>query len=189
MFKNILILVFFSVISYSLDAQHMVNWMSMEEAIKQNEIEPKKIVVDIYTDWCGWCKKMEKVTFQEEHISNYLNDNYYAVKFDAEQKQEIIFKGNEYNFVKTSKRGYHELAATFTSGKLSYPTVVFLDENLNVIQAIPGLQDVKTFEMIMRFFGENYYHSVPWQKYIRTYISPYNRGTNSTIETQAVKNH
>lgn len=160
-------------------AQSNVNWMTIEEALAQSKIEKKKIMVDMYTDWCGWCKKMEKATFQEEHIAAYLNENYYPVKFDAEQKEAIEYKDNKYEYVKTSRRGYHELAATFTNGNLSYPTVVFLDENLNIIQAIPGFQNVKTFEMIMTFFSEDHYQNTPWQKYIKMYISPYLRDENN----------
>ena len=156
-------------------AQSKVNWMTIEEALERSQVDKKKIVVDIFTDWCGWCKKMEKATFQEEHIAAYLNENYYAVKFNAEQKEAITYKDKEYEYIKTSKRGYHELAATFTNGKLSYPTVVFLDEDLNIIQPIPGFQDVKTFEMIMTFFAEDHYQSTPWQRYIKMYISPFIR--------------
>ena len=129
-------------------------------------------MVDIYTEWCGWCKKMEKATFQKDYIADYLNTNYYTVKFDAEQKDEIEYKGEIYKYIKTAKRGYHELAAVITGGRLSYPTVVFLDEELNVIQPIPGFQDVKTFEMIMSYFADNHYQDTPWKKYTSNYISP-----------------
>jgi len=164
-----------------------VDWITIEEAIERSKTENKKIVVDIHTEWCTYCIKMEKNTFQEEHISKYLNENFLPVKFDAEQKTDINFQGETYQYVKSFKRGYHELAAHLTNGKLSFPTVVFLDENLNIIQAIAGYQDVKTFEMIMAFYGDDFHHHTPWQKFVRNYISPFRPMIRPGIEIQPAR--
>ena len=61
-----------------------VQWMSFEEAVAKNKLEPKKIFVDVYTDWCGWCKKMDAGTFNNPVVAKYLNEKYYNVKLDAE---------------------------------------------------------------------------------------------------------
>jgi len=152
-------------------AQNRVKWLSWEEAVAKNEVEPKKIFIDVYTDWCGWCKKMDKATFQQDHIAKYLNDNYYSVKFDAEFKENIEFLGREYKYVKQGRRGYHELAAAFLKGQMSYPTVVFLDEDLKVIQPIKGFQNPQNFELIMTYFAENFYKNTPWKRYASNYQS------------------
>lgn len=157
--------------SLVLSSQTKINWLSWDEALKLHKEEKKKIFVDVYTNWCGWCKKMDAATFQKEHIAEYINENYYAVKFNAEQKEDIIFRGKTYKFVNQGRRGYHELAAQVTKGRLSYPTIVFLDENLNVIQPIPGFQDPRSFEMIMTYFAGNYFQNTPWRKYTQTYVS------------------
>ena len=146
-----------------------INWLSWEEALKKNKEEPRKIFVDIYTDWCGWCKKMDKATFQKPHIVQYMNDNYYAVKFNAEQKEAIHFNGKDYKYVGEGRRGYHELAASITRGQLSYPTIVFIDEQLNVIQPIPGFRDPMEFEMMMTYFGKNNHLETPWSIYQKNY--------------------
>ena len=101
-----------------------INWMSWEQAIEMNKKAPKKIFIDMYTDWCGWCKKMDKSTFIEENVVKVMNDNFYAVKFDAEQKEEIVYKGQAFKYVPSGRKGYHELAAAFLNGKLSYPSFV-----------------------------------------------------------------
>ncbi|NNE25270.1 MAG: DUF255 domain-containing protein [Saprospiraceae bacterium] len=173
--------------------QSKVNWMTWEEAIEKNREDQRKIMVDIYTTWCTWCKKMENTTFQTEFIADYINENYYPVKFNAEQKEEIIYKGDTYKFVGGfGRKGYHELAAELMNGRLSYPTMVFLDENEVVIQPIPGFQDARTFEMIMVYFAENYYQSIPWQKFTRTFRSN-NFSPRTTIgikpSMQPVKNN
>lgn len=163
--------IFLLLIGYSstTSAQNKVKWITWEQAIAANEKEQKKIMVDIYTDWCGWCKKMDKATFQKDHIARYINKNYYSIKFDAETKRDITFNGKTYKFIKNGRKGYHELAAAITQGQLSYPTVVFLDEQLAVIQPIPGFQDDKMFELIMTYFSGDHYKDTPWATYTRTY--------------------
>lgn len=147
-----------------------VNWLTWEQAMELSKKEKKKIVLDVYTDWCKWCERMEEVTFSEPGIAKYLNDNYYPVKFDAEQKQALKYKDKEYKFVKSGPRGYHELAAALLGdNNLSYPSVVFLDENQDVIQAIAGFRSPEEFEQIITYFGKNYYQSTPWSSYTKSY--------------------
>ena len=91
----------------SLSSQQ-INWVSIEEAEKMNKEKPKKIMVDVYTDWCGWCKKMDKDTFSNPVIAEIINEHYYAVKLNAEGKDEIIFNGTTYKFIAQGSRGYHD---------------------------------------------------------------------------------
>jgi uncharacterized protein YyaL (SSP411 family) len=137
--------------------------------MEKSKKEKKKIFIDVYTDWCGWCKKMDKSTFSEDDIAKYLNTNYYSIKFDAEMTSPVTLKGQEYKFVKNGNRGTHELATQLLNGQMSYPSTVFLDEDYTMIQAIPGFQDSKTFEMIITYFGSNSHKTVPWQKYQQTF--------------------
>ena len=149
--------------------QNKIKWMSWEEALEKSKKTKRKIFVDIYTDWCGWCKKMDKSTFADNDVAKYINENYYPGKFDAERTSPVTLKGTEYKFVKSGARGYHELAAYLLQGRMSYPSMVFLDEELSLIQAIPGYQDKSTFEMIITYFGNNSHKSVPWNKYMNLY--------------------
>jgi len=163
------IVVLFATMSFTAYGQAQVNWVTWEEAVILLQDEPRKIVVDVYTDWCGWCKKMDKSTFQNEDVVSYLNEHFYAVKFNAEQKTDIHLKKKVYKFVKSGRNGYHELAAEITFGKLTYPTVVFLDEKLDVIQPIAGYKDAEMFEMIMTYFGGNHHKTTSWKKYSNSY--------------------
>lgn len=151
----------------SLDSA--VNWLTWEEAMSKSKVAKKKLLVDVYTDWCGWCKRMEATTFSQEHLVKYINENFYPVKFNAEAKQDILFNGRTFKFIKSGMRGYHELAAEITRGRLSYPTIVFMDENLEVIQPIPGYKDANEFEVIVTYFGQNEHKKTPWETYYRTY--------------------
>ena len=80
--------------SGSVSAQQ-VEWMSWEEAVALAESgqQSKKIFVDVYTDWCGWCKRMDATTFQDPKVVAHMNKHFYAVKFNAQQKEEIEYKG------------------------------------------------------------------------------------------------
>lgn len=174
--KSVTKLIFLSILilftTTNLLAQNHIKWMTWEEAQAANKKNPKKIFVDVYTDWCGWCKKMDATTFEDPKIVNYINKNFYAVKFNAEQKEEIIFNGKTYKYVSNGTRGYHELANELMQGRMSYPTSLYLDENLNLLSPVPGYQDVPTLEMILRFFGEKNYLTSTWEEYQKNYVAP-----------------
>jgi len=156
------------------DTEVQVNWMSFEEALEKSKTEKRKIFIDVYTDWCGWCKVMDKKTFSEPAIAAYLNAKFYAVKLDAEQEEDIEFRDQTFKFIQQGKRGYHELAAALLQNNLSYPTVVFMDEDFNLIQPLPGYREPREFHPILQFFGEDLYKSVKWDKFQEDYESPYN---------------
>ena len=151
------------------DNGEAIKWLSWEEAVALSQKEKKKILLNVYTDWCGWCKRMDKTTFQEHNLARYINDNFYPVKFDAEQRVEMEYKGKTYKYVKNGQRGYHELAAELLKGRLSFPTVVFLDEDMDVIQSIVGYKTPQQFERIATYFAGGHYKKTPWSTYQATY--------------------
>lgn len=75
-----------------------VRWYSWDEAVKANTLKKKKIFIDVYTDWCGWCKTMDRETFSNDDVANYLNENFYPVKLNAEQKEDIYFGQDTFRF-------------------------------------------------------------------------------------------
>jgi len=151
------------------NAQEKIRWMSIEEAyaLTLTESTPKKIFIDVYTDWCGWCKRMDKATFQNPEVAAYMNAHYYNVKFDAEQKESIEMLGNTFEFIPQGSRGYHELAAALLNGKMSYPTVVFMNPKFEMLSPVPGYQEAPQFLKVATFFGDNIYKSVPWEEYAK----------------------
>ncbi len=147
-----------------------VEWITWDEAVArvQSDSNDKKVFVDVYTDWCGWCKRMDKDTFQNPEVAAYMSENFLMVKLDGEQKEPIQYKGKTYEFVPSGRKGYHELAAALLQGRLSYPTVVFLDEEMNMLSPVPGYQKPDPFLMIARYFGDNIYKEKDWQTYSGT---------------------
>ncbi|MBK7936747.1 MAG: DUF255 domain-containing protein [Lewinellaceae bacterium] len=146
-----------------------VKWMTLEDALEKSKTEKRKIFVDVMTDWCGWCKRMDSTTFVNPAVAEYLNDHYYPVKFNAEQQEDITFKDKTYRFKKNGARGFHELAAEWLNNRLSYPTVVFLDENQGVIQPLPGYQDAVKMEAILNYFGTDSHKKTPWESYEKNF--------------------
>lgn len=127
-----------STVRLSTESQEDINWMSWDEAHEANKKSPKKIFIDIYTEWCGWCKKMDKSTFKDPAVVKELNANFYAVKLDAEQKETINFNGNDFVFVSGGRKGVHQLAYALLDGRLGYPAFVMLDEGFARIMLSPG---------------------------------------------------
>ncbi len=143
----------------------LVKWYSFEEAVALNEKHPKKLMVDVYTNWCGWCKVMDEKTFNSPEIASYLNEHYYPVKLNAEQKEDILFQEHTFKYVSQGSRGYHELAATLMSNKLSYPTVVILNEDLKIIQQLKGFLKPEQFKPILHYIGEDHYKNQNWKDF------------------------
>jgi thioredoxin-related protein len=115
-----------------------LNWLTIEQAQELQGNTDKLFLVDVYTDWCGWCKVMDKKTFTDEGIKKYLDENFYVVKFNAEQKEPITFNGKEYLWRSGGRRGVNTLAIEMLNGRLGYPSLVFLDSNLEKIKVVPG---------------------------------------------------
>jgi len=123
-----------------------LQWHSMEEINKLQEKEPRKVLVDIYTDWCKWCHVMDEKTFTDPQLIQVLNKEFYLVKLNAETKKDITYKGITYQFKNNGRRGYHSLAATLVNDQLSYPSFVVLDNQLNVVDVTRGFKNAPQFQ-------------------------------------------
>jgi thioredoxin-related protein len=146
-----------------------IKWLSWEEALALSQKEERKVLLYIHTKWCNWCKRMDKNTFKRPEIADYINANYYPVQFDAEQQKVLEYRGKTYQFVENQKRGYHELAAELLKGRMSYPSIVFMDEKLEVIQPIIGFKYAEELMKILSYFAEDHYMNTPWSTFQRQY--------------------
>ncbi|RAW01902.1 thioredoxin [Pseudochryseolinea flava] len=150
-----------------------VVWLTFSEAVEKSKTSKRPIFIDVYTDWCGWCKVMDKNTFSDPKVADLLNEKFYAVKFDAEQREDVVFNGQTFKFVESGRSGYHQLAAALLNNKLSYPTVVFLDENFGMISPVPGYRQAPEFHMIAQYVSGGHYKSASLEDWKKDYKSPY----------------
>jgi thioredoxin-related protein len=154
------------VFTIHINAQE-INWVSFEEAIALQKKKPKKIMMDVYTNWCGPCKMLDKNTFHNKDVVDYVNKHYYAVKFNAEGDESINFKDKTYtnpNYdpAKANKRNsVHELARYFSIR--SYPTIVFLGEDAEFLAPIIGYKKPQELEMYLKMFYNGDYKSLETQ--------------------------
>ena len=165
--KKLILLVVVAVFSLSNIMAQKINWVSLEEALELQKKKPKKIMIDMYTKWCGPCKLLDKNTFHNKDVADYVNENFYAVKFDAEGNENVKFKGEKYsnpNYdpAKANRRNsVHQLTRLF--GVNAYPTVVYLDENAEVIAPIKGYKKPQEIELYLKMFASNDYKELKTQ--------------------------
>lgn len=144
-----------------------IKWMTFEEALIQNRKKPKMIFVDVYTDWCGWCKKMDAETFTDPAVVKLINKKYYAVKFNAEQKEPVTFK--EQLFVNPNPekpKSTHKLALALLKNEKLYPSYVILDKSSDWIYKMKGYQTPGELIPLMTYYGDDHYLKMSWAEYL-----------------------
>lgn len=143
-----------------------LKWYSWEEAVALQKKNPKKLFVDVFTEWCGWCKRMDRSTFSDPAVAKYLSENFYPVKLDAEQKADIEFNGETFKFVDSGNgRGVHTLAYALLDGKMGYPSMVYLNEKYERILISPGYKEVGDMLKELKFAAEEKYLDTSWEDY------------------------
>lgn len=105
-----------------------IEWLDFETAIDRNQLEKKFIFIDMYTDWCGWCKKMDASTFKQPAVVDFMKENFYAVKMNPEAKEAIAYKEVLYESKQYNGKAYNELAVNLLAGKMSFPSFVVLNK-------------------------------------------------------------
>ncbi len=146
-------------------AQDEIKWYTWEEAVELQDNKPKKVFIDMYTDWCGWCKRMDATTFKDPEVVKYMNEHFYPVKFDAEQKEEIVFQGHTFKFINQGRKGVHELAATLLDGRLGYPSFVYLDESFQRITISPGYKPADKIIVELKYIAGEHYKDTSFQDF------------------------
>ena len=133
-----------------------VQWKNLTVGLEEAKKSNKKVLLDVYTDWCGWCKKLDKDVYANEKVAEYLKQQYVAVKLNAESTAKITYKGKTMSEM--------ELAQAF--GIHSYPNILFLDAAGEPINSLGGYVNAEKFLPIVKFIGEDFYKKMTWQQYL-----------------------
>lgn len=139
---------------------------SINEIRQLSAQKPKKLVIDVYTDWCSWCKKMDKSTYQNEGVIQQINEDFYFVKLNAETRDSIFFDNKIFTFQNQYKA--NEFAVALLNGQMSYPSTVFLDEKLGLLTVVPGYLTPKDLSPILKYFGKDFHIKMKWDEFIKT---------------------
>jgi thioredoxin-related protein len=162
---RIFITLLISCISFNSYAQ--IEWRSIEQATELSIQTPRKMMVDFYTSWCGWCKKLDATTFKDSSVVNYVNEKFWAVKLNAETRDTIKLGNDNYIYIPEQKS--NQFAHLLLNGKLTYPTIVFIDEKKQILTAVPGYMEAPVLMKVMKYFGENEYLRKSWEDYEKEY--------------------
>jgi thioredoxin-related protein len=154
-----------------------IKWVTLERALELQKKNPKKIIMDVYTTWCGPCKMLDKHTFHNEDVVDYVNEHYYAVKFNGEGNDTVTYKDKtytnpNYDATKANRRNSaHEL--TRTLGVRAYPTMVFFDENGDYIAPISGYLKPRQIELYLKLFKTDKYKEMDTQEKFNEYYKSF----------------
>lgn len=154
--------------NFDKNTAEKLKWMSLDEAAAGLKKEKRPVLIDLYTDWCGWCKAMDKKTYNNKDVTAYVQEKFYPVKFDAEGHKSITWNGRTYDF--NTRHKTHDFAIYLTNGNLSYPTTVIIPVD-GEPQAIPGFLAPNEFELIAKYFGEGKYGKVSFDDYQKSFKS------------------
>ena len=157
MFRFLALILFFSLdLTFSQD----IKWMSLEKALEAQKVLPKKIIMDVYTTWCGPCRLLDKKTFGNPDVSRYISQNFYAVKFNAEGDEEIFFYDKKfsnpnYNPDRKGRNSTHDF--TKFLGIRGYPTIIFFSEEGDPIIPLTGYFNVRQIEPYLKMIKRGDY--------------------------------
>ncbi len=151
-----------------------INWLTIEEAQAQAKKVPKPLMIDVYTTWCGPCKMLDARTFSDPRLAEYVNRNFYPVKFNAESGTPVTFKGRKFENPEFNpgqvggRNGTHQLTLEIARGErgIAYPTVVYMDSDLNVLAPVQGYLTPDQMEPILHYFGGGHNKTKDYQTFM-----------------------
>lgn len=130
---------------------------TFEEVDRLQQIQKRKIVIFIHTDWCQFCQRMKQTTFKNQEIMEELNSDFYFVDLNAEEKRDIIFNKQIFKYQPSGNNiGVHELALQLgtINNQIVYPVLCVLNEKNEIILQYKNYLDPKDFKVLLEKLKE-----------------------------------
>lgn len=162
-----LFFLFSSATSVKPKEKDKINWLSIEELTQKLQEEHKPVIIDLYTNWCYWCKVMDKKTYTNPKVISYINDHFYAVKVNAETKDAVHWDNRKFDY--NSRDKVNDFALYLTQGQLEFPNTVIFPETNKMPAAVPGFMEPKELEIILKYFGEGAYKRQNFNQFSATF--------------------
>lgn len=154
--KKILLFLLLVIAHSNIASAKDLQWKKFNEGISEAKKSGKKILVDVYTDWCKWCKEMDKKTYADKNVSAYLKKKFVIIKLNAEGNEKVMYEGKLIT--------PQEFAQGM--GVDGYPATVFLQNNGKPITLLPGYSTPDQFIHVLSFIGENHYLKKKFPDYL-----------------------
>ena len=123
-----------------------IAWRAWDRGLEEARVSGRPVLVDVSTDWCGWCKRMKAQVYTKPEVRDYLEDHFVLIELNAEASDPARYEGKAY----TSR----SLAARF--GVSGYPTTVFLRSGGDHLVSVPGYIEPAPFLQVLRYIGDGY---------------------------------
>lgn len=166
---SVIIVLFTALSSFKQPKKEKVNWITLQELKEAYAKQPKPIIIDVYTNWCGWCRVMDKETYSQESVANYINENYYAVKFNAETKDTVEFDGKKFGYNRAYKA--NDLAVYLLDGRMGYPSTILMASINAQPSPLSGFLKPSELEPPLRFIGDGVYKAKEFPEYMKDFTA------------------
>jgi len=153
----------------SVLGQNKVRWTSWDVVNEKISKGDKKFIVYFYFDGCKWCRYMEDYTFTSDHLSRFINNNFYPFRINAASSDKIVISDHAYTSLRIGKYDFHELATEMLAGNMSFPSIVFLDEQFKKLAVYDQYIDSPNFEMLLSFYAGDHHKRTMWRKFANNY--------------------
>ena len=132
-------------------------WQSVSAALEQAPTEEKLILVDVYTDWCGWCKRMDRDTYADSAVGAYIAERFIAAKMNPEKEGTVRYDGREFSQAEFGK----------ALGVNGYPATAFFTSKGELITVVPGYLPAGDFRLLLEFLAEEHYKTTAFDEFKR----------------------
>ena len=133
-----------------------IAWRGWDAGLQEAKRLNRPVLVDVYTQWCGWCKRMDRDVYSRREVREYLGSNFVTVKIDAESSDPARYEGHSYTL--RSLAGFFRVTG--------YPTTLFLKSNGEHLVNVPGYVEADKFLLVLRYIGDGHLdRGETWEDY------------------------